>query len=125
MSKNFFISRPRWNLYFFAVSIVEFRRFHYGMPSFQLRNSVQWNEAKSAMLLLAAGSIIKYLLNEQCAGRMMCKSLRIVGILRKSAQIPRGPGCASVCSRKYERVFARVDEVTLSLRLSIAGVAPE
>lgn len=55
----------------------------------------------------------------------MCKSLRIVGILRKSAQIPRGPGCAGVCSRKYERVFARVLEVTLLLQLSIAGVAPE
>lgn len=42
VSKNFFISRPRRNLFFFAVSIVEFHCFHYGIPLFQLRNSVQW-----------------------------------------------------------------------------------
>lgn len=63
-------------------------------------NVIQWVE--SAVFSLAAGSVVKFakiFIKRTHAGRTTCRTCRITGVLRKSAQIPRGPGCAGVRSK--------------------------
>lgn len=94
------------------VSTTEFHCFHCRIPvsttefcAIDQTWSNELKEAERAVLLLAAGSIIKYLWNQDVRGE---RCVAVLWILPNSAQIPRGPGCADVCSRKYERVFVCV-----------------
>ncbi len=67
--------------------------------------------AKSGIFLLAAESNVKFakiFIKPTCTGQTMCRTLQIMGVQRKSVQIPHGPGCAGVCSRKYEYVCMQV-----------------
>lgn len=50
----------------------------------------------------------------------MCRTLQIMGVLRKSVQIPHGPDCAGVCSSTIH-----VHAVTLWIKHSVSGVALE